>query len=234
MKTVILCGGKGTRMGDASEKIPKPLMQIGEKPVLWHIMKLYSSYGFEDFILCLGYRGEKIKEYFENNNHEKWKIEFVETGENSTKSQRLLKIKSLIDDENFFVSYGDDVSNVDFNKLLKFHEYMGLTATVTGVKLISHFGVIEMNEDNVITHFKEKPTLEYWMNGGFMVFNKKIFNCLDSGELEDVVFPELAKNRQICAYKHKGQWKSMNTLKDNLELHDLWINGKAFWKVWKD
>lgn len=233
MQTVILCGGKGTRLGEASEKIPKPMMLVGEKPILWHIMKLYASQGFNDFILCLGYKGKNIKEYFEKSNHENWKIQFVDTGEDTTKSERLEKVKDLINGENFFLSYGDDLANIDFSKLLKFHEYMGLTATITGVRLISHFGIVEMNEENIITNFREKPILDHWMNGGFMVLNKRIFDYLNAGEFEDKVLPLLAQTKQICSYKHKGEWKSMNTLKDNIELNEMWLKGKAFWKIWK-
>ena len=220
-------------MGEASEKIPKPMLPVGEKPILWHIMKIYAAQGFNDFILCLGYKGDKIKEYFEKNNHENWKIHFVDTGEHATKSERLAKVKGLITGENFFLSYGDDLADIDFNKLLKFHEYMGLTATITGVRLLSAFGIVEMTEENIITNFREKPVLEHWMNGGFMVLNKKIFDHLHLGELEDKIFPILAKEGKICAYKHKGEWKSMNTLKDNIDLNEMWANKKAFWKIWE-
>ena len=235
MKTVILCGGKGTRMGGVAEKIPKPLIEIGGKPVLWHIMKLYSSQDFKDFILCLGYRGDMIKEYFEKNNHENWNIQFVDTGEDSKKAERILKVRHLINGENFFLSYGDDLANIDFNKLLKFHEYMGVTATITTVRLTSPFGIVHLNEEGLIHKFQETPiTLDHWMNGGFMVLNKKIFDILHKGELEVEVFNHLIEPKQICAYKHKGEWKSMNTLKDNIELNDMWANGKAFWKIWND
>jgi glucose-1-phosphate cytidylyltransferase len=232
MQVVILCGGKGTRMGSSTEGLPKPLIPIGEKPVLWHVMKIYSTQGFKDFILCLGYKGEKIKDYFKKNNEEDWNIQFVDTGEKTSKSGRIKQISSLIKGENFFLAYSDDISNVDLNKLLKFHEYMGLTATITAVRLISPFGVVEMDEENIITEFKEKPVLDKWMNGGFMVLNKKIFDYLDIGELENEVFEKLVELKQICAYKHKGEWKTMNTLKDNIELNKLWDNGKAFWKIW--
>ncbi|MBL7206049.1 MAG: NTP transferase domain-containing protein [Candidatus Aenigmarchaeota archaeon] len=232
MKVVILCGGKGTRMGDATKEMPKPLAKIGDKPVLWHIMKIFSSHGFNDFILCLGFKGEMIKEYFEKNK-EDWNIEFADTGLESTKSERLNQVKDLIDGENFFLAYGDDVSDVDISRLLKFHEYMGMTVTITGVKLKSQFGVVEMDEENVITEFKEKPILEHWMNGGFMVINKEIFKHLHEGELENEVFAKLAELKKICAYKHKGAWKAMSTLKDNNELNEMWRAGKAFWNTWE-
>lgn len=232
MKTVILCGGKGTRLGDVAEKIPKPMMPVGDRPILWHIMKIYASHGFRDFVLCLGYKGDRIREYFEKNNHENWSIEFVDTGEDAKKSERLLKIKDLIKDENFFLTYGDGVSDVDLKKLLKFHEYMGLTATITAVKMPSNFGIVHINEDNIIHKFQEKPILDHLINGGFMVANKALFDYLQKGELENEVFEHLAETKQICAYKHKGNWKSMDTLKENIELNEMWANGKAFWKIW--
>ncbi|MBI2598114.1 MAG: NTP transferase domain-containing protein [Candidatus Diapherotrites archaeon] len=232
MKTVILCGGKGTRMSALTEKIPKPLVAIGEKPVLWHIMKIYASQGFDSFVLCLGYKGSEIKKYFEKNNSEKWKIEFADTGENSTKSQRLEKVKKLISDENFFLAYGDDLSNVDLKKLKKFHEKNKKIVTVTAVKMESPFGILETNAKNEIIKFYEKPILDYWLNGGYMVLNKKIFNYLKFGELEKEVFEKLVREKEIQAFKHSGEWKTMNTLKDNQELNELWENGKAFWKIW--
>ncbi len=234
MKTVILCGGKGTRMGQSSEQIPKPMMPVGDRPILWHIMKIYASHGFNEFVLCLGYKGDKIKEYFEKNSDPAWKIEFAETGEDAKKSERLQKIKHLIPDENFFLTYGDGVSDVDIKKLLKFHEYMGLSATITTVKLPSTFGIVHVNEDSVIHKFQEKPILDYLINGGFMVVNKSIFDHVQKGELENEVFEHLAQTKQICAYKHKGLWKSMDTLKENIELNEMWASGKAFWKIWKD
>jgi len=230
---VILCGGKGTRMGTLTEEIPKPLISIGDKPILWHVMKIYASHGFNNFILCLGDKGDKIRAYFQNNNHERWDIQFVDTGLESTKSKRIQQIKSLIKGDKFFLAYGDDVADVNLSKLLKFHEYMGLTVTVTIVKMVSQFGLVEIDEENVITEFKEKPLLDKWMNGGFMVMDRKIFDYLILGELEKEVFEKVVKLKQICAYKHNGQWSTMNTLKDNIELNTLWDNGKAFWKIWE-
>ena len=232
MKTVILCGGKGSRMSALTEKIPKPLVHVGERPVLWHIMKIYATQGFSDFMLCLGYRGEEIKKYFEKNNSEKWKIEFVDTGENSTKSERIKKVKSFLNEENFFLAYGDDLSNVNLKKLKEFHEQSKKIATITAVKIKSPFGVLETNEKNEITKFKEKPILDHWMNGGFMVLNRKIFDYLKFGELEKEVFEKLVEESQIQAFKHEGEWKTMNTLKDNQELNELWEQKKAFWKIW--
>ncbi len=232
MQTVILCGGKGTRMGETAENMPKPMMPVGDKPILWHIMKIYASQGFDEFILCLGYKGEKIKEYFEKNNHENWNITFAETGQDAKKSERLLKIENLVKGGDFFLTYGDGVADINIKRLLKFHEYMGLTATLTAVRLPSTFGIIQLNEENVVEKFEEKPFLNYLINGGFMVMKKSIFGSLHKGELENEVFEKLVREKQICAYKHKGQWKSMDTLKENIELNEAWANGKPFWKMW--
>jgi|SRR3989344_2290011 len=233
MKTVILCGGKGSRMGEATEQLPKPMIEIGGKPVLWHIMKIYASQGFNEFVLCLGYKGEKIREYFESNNGENWKIDFVDTGENTLKSERVKKVQEFVKEENFFLAYGDDLADVDLKKLLQMHEKNRVTATVTAVKIVSPFGILETNAKDEIIDFKEKPTLDVWMNGGFMALNSRIFAMLSIGELEEEVFRKLVKEKKIQAYKHKGSWKTMNTLKDNIELNELWRSGKAFWKIWK-
>ena len=232
MKTVILCGGKGSRMGAKTEKIPKPLVEIGDKPVLWHIMKIYASQGFNEFVLCLGYNGEKIKAYFGENNSEKWSIEFVDTGLESSKSERIQKIKNFVDGKNFFLAYGDDLCNIDLKKLLGLHEKSKRVATITAVRVESPFGLVESNEKGEVVRFKEKPKLNHWMNGGYMVFNKKIFGYLGEGELEKEVFEKLVKEKQLMAFRHEGEWKTMNTLKDNIELNELWEKNKAFWKVW--
>ena len=232
MKTVILCGGKGTRLRELTEEIPKPLVEIGGKPILWHLMKIYSHYGFNDFILCLGYKGELIKEYFSRNNKENWKITFVDTGEEANKAERIKKVQKYIKDDNFFVSYGDDVCDVNVKKVLDLHLKKNKVVTLTAVNLLSPFGVMEVNDNDEVTEFKEKPKLDYWMNGGYFVFNKKIFNYLKEGyDLEKEAFEELAKEKQIAAFKHHGFWKSMNTFKDVVELNELWEKGDAPWKV---
>ena len=232
MKTVILCGGKGTRMSAISEKIPKPLVEIGGKPVIWHIMKIFESQGFGEFILCLGYKGEEIRKYFEKNPIDECRIDFVDTGEESSKAERVAKVKDLIKDENFFLAYGDDLSDINLAKLKEFHEANKKIATITAVKVLSPFGILETDSSNEITNFREKPVLDYWMNGGFMVLNKKIFDYLSEGELEKEVFEKLVREKQIQAFKHLGGWKTMNTLKDNQELNELWEQNKAFWKKW--
>ena len=232
MKVVILCGGEGTRLSEYTRKIPKPLVEVGGKPILWHIMKIYSHYGFNEFVLCLGYKGHEIKKYFKNNKHD-WNIEFVDTSNASNKAQRLLKIQKYIKDDDFLVTYGDDVSNVNINKVIDFHFKNKKIVTLSAVPLYSNFGVLELDEDTVVG-FKEKPRIkDKWFNGGFFVFNKKIFEYLDRGDLEDEVFKFLAENKQISAFKHNGFWKSMNTFKDVIELNKLWTEDKADWRVWK-
>lgn len=230
---VILCGGKGVRIEELTKEIPKPLVKIGDKPILWHVMKIYASQGFNNFILCLGYKGDKIKEYFKEDNDDKWDIQFVDTGLESTKSERLKQISEFTKDDIFFLAYGDDVANIDLHNLLKFHKNMGLITTITVVKMFSEFGLVELDEKDNIVEFKEKPILDKWMNGGFMVMKKEVLSYLGLGELEKEVFEKLVELKQICAYKHQGNWRTMNTLKDNLELNTIWNTGNAFWKIWE-
>jgi len=233
MKVVILCGGRGTRLNELTEEIPKPLVEIGGKPILWHIMKIYASYGYNDFVLCLGYKGKMIEEYFKDNNHENWNIEFVDTGEESNKGQRILKIKDYITEDNFFVAYGDDVADVDIKKILDYHLQKGKIVTLTAINPRSQFGIMEINDNDEIIEFKEKPKLDHWINGGFFVFNKKIFDYIKEGyELEKETFEDLVKEKQICSFKHNGFWKCMNTFKDTMELNELWEKDKALWKAW--
>lgn len=254
MQVVILCGGKGTRLREYTEELPKPLVEIGGKPILWHIMKIYAHYGYNDFILCLGYKGEKIKEYFaqrhwkdhnftlQNNQlevhagkDEDWKITLVDTGQHSSKADRLLKIRDYITEDNFLVAYGDDVSDVDIAEVVEKHNQHQKIATLTAIPLHSEFGVLETNENNEIITFKEKPRLEQlWFNGGFFVFNRKIFDYLNKGELENEVFESLAEERQIVSHHHEGFWKCMNTFKDAQELNERWEKGTAPWKVWEE
>ena len=232
MKVVILCGGKGTRLREKTEFMPKPLIRVGGMPILWHIMKHYSHHGYKDFILCLGYKGNMIKEYFKDNN-ENWNIEFVDTGEDSTKAERLMKIKDYINTEKFLAAYGDDISDININETVNFHLKHGKMVTLTAIPLYSNFGILEMNDNNEIIKFKEKPRLHgHWFNGGFFVFNKKIFDYLNKGDLEKEVFEFLSKENQIIGFKHKGFWKFMNTFKDWQELNELWKENKAKWKIW--
>ena len=231
MSVIILCGGKGTRMWPSTKEIPKPMAEIGGKPLLWHLMKMYAHHGFTDFILCLGYLSEQILNYFVNN-EEGWNIQFVFTGLDVDKSQRLLAVKDHIKTETFLVSYGDDLSNVNVKELVNFHNSHDKLVTLTSVPLYSQFGVLDM-EGHEVQSFREKPRIEeYWINGGFFVFNKDIFNYLHLGELEDEVFKKLAEDKQIAAHKFDGFWKGMNTSKDCQEFNKLFDSGSAPWVCW--
>lgn len=196
-------------------------------------MKIYSQYGYKDFILCLGYKGEKIKEYFRQNNEENWNISYADTGEKATKAERLLQIKKHIDTDNFLLAYGDDVSDVDIKKVLELHMKTGKTVTLTAVNPESQFGILNL-DGNQVEGFLEKPKLDIWINGGFFAMQSSIFDHLREGaELEDQTFKELAQKKQITAYRHAGFWKCMNVLKDVIELNELWDKKKAPWKVWR-
>ena len=228
MQVVVLCGGKGTRLSEYTEEIPKPLINVGGKPILWHIVRMYKKFGHKDFIFCLGYKGEKIREYFKN--EKDVKIEFADTGIDANKAERLQKVKHLIKDGDFFVTYGDDLSNVDTNKLYEFHKKNKKMVTLTAVNLESQFGILNLNKKNEVTGFREKPKLKYYINGGFYVFSKKIFNYMKKGyDLESDVLRDAAKSRQIAAFRHNGFWKSMNTLKDVIELNELHSKGELKW-----
>jgi len=228
MQVVILCGGKGTRLSEYTEQIPKPLIEIGGKPILSHIMEMYAGFGHKEFILCLGYKGDKIKDYFKD--EKRFKIHFVDTGVNTNKGERILAARSLIKDENFFVAYGDDLSDVNIKKLQEFHLKNGKIVTLTAVQLESPFGIIEINKNNEVTKFKEKPKLEHFMNGGFYIFNKKIFGFITKGQdLEKDVLENLSKEKMVSAFIHKGFWKSMNTLKDVIELNEMFSKNTKPW-----
>lgn len=255
MKVVILCGGLGTRLKEETEYRPKPMVKIGSKPILWHIMKIYSYYGFKDFILCLGYKGEMIKEYFYNyeilnndfslelgrhnnieihNTHDEkgWRITLVDTGEHALKGARLKKIEKYIDSNLFMVTYGDGVANVNINELVDFHMAHGRIATLTGVMPPSRFGTILM-DGNKVTKFSEKPqATEGLVNGGFFVFNKKLFSYLsdnDACDLEIGVLDKLAEIGELMVYNHTGEWACMDTVRDMEYLNKLWSSGRAFW-----
>ena len=228
MQAVILCGGKGTRLSEYTEEIPKPLVEIGDAPILHHLMSMYSNYGHTDFILCLGYKGKKIEDYFKNK--KEWKIQFAHTGENSNKAERLMKVKDKIKESTFLLSYGDDLSDVNINKIIAFHKKHGKIVTLTAIPLVSPFGIIEVNDKKEVIQFKEKPKLDRLMNGGFYVMEKKKFECIKPGyDLEKEAFEELAKHKQIAAFRHDGFWKSMNTLKDVIELNEMFEKGNTPW-----
>lgn len=259
MQVVILCGGLGTRLREETEFRPKPMVNIGTRPILWHIMKIYSYYGYNDFILCLGYKGEMIKDYFyhyelmnndvtleighqenikiyQNNNSENnWRITLADTGENSLKGARLKKIEKYIEGDEFFMTYGDGVANIDIKALREFHHSHRKLATVTGVNPSSRFGELKINGD-LVEAFREKPDVaSSYVSGGFFVFNKEIFNYLstdDHCDLEVGPLEKIANEGQLKIYKHSGSWACMDTIRDMDYLNKLWNDNKAFWKIW--
>lgn len=252
---VILAGGLGTRLREETEFRPKPMVPIGGKPILWHIMKTYSHYGFYRFIICLGYKGEMIKQYFlnyrledidftvntktgsiseHNVNDEEWEITLAQTGHNCYTGGRIARIEKYIDTDRFLLTYGDGVANVNIDALLKFHEAHGKIATLTGVNPPSRFGNLETSE-NLVTSFAEKKvTKTGWINGGFFVFEKDFFKYLSddpSCVLEKTPLSETAKNTQLMMYKHNGFWQCMDTIREHEKLEELWSTS-APWKVW--
>ncbi len=232
MQTVILCGGKGTRLREYTENIPKPLVEIGGKPIIWHLMKIYANYGFKDFILCLGYKGEIIKEYFKDS--KEWNITYVDTGQETNTGGRIKKIEKYIKDDIFFANYADGLANINLKELLEHHKSKKKIATLTTVNPLSQFGIIEIGNDGTILKFKEKPLLNQWINGGFFVFSREIFNYLDENSvLEKQPFEKLAAEKQISAYKFNGFWMCMDTFKDTQTLNELWSKENPPWKVWK-
>jgi len=256
MKVVILAGGLGTRLSEETVVKPKPMAEIGGKPLLWHIMNIYGAYGFNEFAVALGYKGEIIKEYFLNyynlqsdltvslktgeviaskNCYRDWTVHLIDTGLNTMTGGRLYRLKDKLKDEAFMVTYGDGVSDVDIKRLIEFHKSHGKIATVTAVKPSARFGGMKFNGDRVV-EFTEKPqTGEGWINGGFFVFEPKVFDYLhgDDAILEGEPLENLAKDGQLMAYKHDGFWQCMDTLRDKQLLENLWANAKAPWKVWK-
>jgi glucose-1-phosphate cytidylyltransferase len=257
MKVVILAGGFGTRLSEETDIKPKPMVEIGGKPILWHIMKIYSHYGFNNFVICLGYKGYVIKEYFANyflhmsdvtidlkNNKmeihnvkaESWKVTLVDTGLNTMTGGRIKKIQSYIGNETFMLTYGDGVGNINIKELLDFHKKHGKYATLTAVQPSGRFGALDLN-DSEIKAFKEKPKGDgAWINGGFFVLEHQIFDYIEGDETiwEREPLENLAKDGQLMAYKHKGFWKPMDTLRDKRELEALWQSGNPPWKVWND
>jgi len=233
MKAVILAGGYGTRISEESHLKPKPMIEIGEKPILWHIMKIYSAYKIDDFIICLGYKGEKIKEYFEQFDSKLWNIQLIDTGLDTMTGGRLKRIQDKIDNT-FCMTYGDGVSDVNLNNLLTFHKEKKSLATLTAIHPPERFGVLNLSGDYV-TEFHEKHTGESsWINGGFFVFEPEIFDYLqnDSTVLERAPLETLAKEQKLSAFKHNGFWHPMDTLRDKKHLEDLWTSEKAPWKIW--
>ncbi len=233
MKAVILAGGYGTRISEESSIVPKPLIEIGGKPILWHIMKIYSAYKIDDFVICLGYKGEKIKEYFEQFDSKLWNIQLIDTGLDTMTGGRLKRIQDKIDNT-FCMTYGDGVSNINLNNLVTFHKEKKSLATLTAIHPPERFGVLNLSGDYV-TEFHEKHTGESsWINGGFFVFEPEIFDYLqnDSTVLERAPLETLAKEQKLSAFKHNGFWHPMDTLRDKKHLEDLWTSEKAPWKIW--
>ena len=233
MKAVILAGGYGTRISEESDLIPKPLIEIGGKPILWHIMKIYLAHKIDDFVICLGYKGEKIKEYFEQFDSKLWNVQLIDTGLDTMTGGRLKRIQDKIDDT-FCVTYGDGVSDVNLNNLISFHKEKKSLATLTAIHPPERFGVLNLSEDYV-TEFHEKHAGESsWINGGFFVFEPEIFDYLhdDSTVLERTPLETLAKEQKLAAFKHNGFWHPMDTLRDKKHLEDLWTSEKAPWKIW--
>lgn len=259
MKVVILCGGMGTRLREETEFRPKPMVTIGGRPILWHIMKLYAHYGFTEFVLCLGYRGNMIKEHFLNyeamNNdftielgaqnrieyhgahgEKNFKVTLVDTGLESQTGARVKRIEPHIDGDTFMVTYGDGVADVDIRKLVEFHRSHGRLATVTTVRPTSRFGILEVDERGAVTRFAEKPTLDGWVSTGFFVFDRKVFDHLSadaSCTLEREPMEHLAKAGELITYRHDGFFYAMDTYREFQVLNDLWEGGRAAWKVWQ-
>jgi len=232
MKTVILCGGRGTRLGEHGRSVPKALVKIGGEPILGHLLDIYSHHGVDDFILCLGFLGEEIRKHFSGNAGTQ-NINFVDTGQDTNTGGRLLQVRELVaDDELFCVTYGDGLADVNISELIAFHRSHGKTATVTAVHPYSNFGLMEIEEDSSVARFREKPRLNEWINGGFFVFDRRIFDYLDSNStLEREPFEALSAKGEMMAYRHAGFWKCMDTFKDSLEFEQLWLDG-APWKTW--
>jgi glucose-1-phosphate cytidylyltransferase len=259
MKVVIFAGGIGSRITEESHLKPKPMIEIGDKPILWHIMKIYSSQGFNDFIICLGYKGFVIKEYFLNyflhnsditinlntnnveshySNSESFKITLIDTGLETKTAGRLLRVKENIGDEDFMLTYGDGVADINLHELLKFHNEHGRIATVTAVKPPPQYGGMHLGENGKVTQFREKQKDDQvWINGGFFVLKSSVFNYMnenaDNIMWEDEPIEYLTKENELFAYRHEGFWKCMDAMRDKIVLDELWNAGNAKWKIWK-
>lgn len=258
MKVVILAGGFGTRISEESHLKPKPMIEIGEQPILWHIMKYYSEFGFHDFVICLGYKQYVVKEYFadyflhtsdvtfdlannrmevHNNYSEPWRVTLVDTGLHTMTGGRIRRIREYVGDEPFLLTYGDGVSNVDLHALVEFHQKHGKTATITGVNVGQRFGVLEVDADGAIREFREKNDDDgKIVNGGFMVMNPEVFNYIegDSTVFEKAPLENLAGDGQLMVYRHDGFWKCMDTQRDKQQLEKMWTEGNAPWKIWEN
>jgi glucose-1-phosphate cytidylyltransferase len=257
MKVVILAGGRGTRISEETETIPKPMVEIGGKPILWHILKIYSNFGFNDFIICLGYRGYMIKEYFShyflhmsnitidmktndlkihNTSSEPWKVTLIDTGIDTMTGGRIKRIKKYVENETFMLTYGDGVSDINIPELIKFHKKNKNYATVTAVQPSGRYGSLDISRDNLVNSFLEKPKGDNsWINAGFFVLEPKIFSYIENDDSiwEREPMENLSKENKLSAYKHNGFWKPMDTLRDKTELERLWQTNAAPWKMWE-
>ncbi|OOQ59477.1 glucose-1-phosphate cytidylyltransferase [Mucilaginibacter pedocola] len=257
MKVVLLAGGLGTRLSEETVLKPKPMVEIGSMPVLWHIMKIYSSFGFNDFVVCLGYKGYVIKEYFANyflhksdvtidlsdnsikvhdSQAEPWKITLVDTGNDSMTGGRIKRIQPFINNEPFMLTYGDGVGNINIKELVDFHKAGGKHCTVTSVQPSGRFGVLNINEKNEVLSFFEKPKGDgSWINGGYFVCEPQVFDYIKDGDStiwEKAPMESIAADGQMDAYRHHGFWRPMDTLKDKHDLNEMWDAGNAPWKIW--
>lgn len=260
MKTIILCGGIGYRLKEETEFKPKPMVQVGDKPILWHIMKIYAHFGYNEFVIALGYKGDYIKDYFLNQRHfvhdftvhtktgltkihrektnlkliDDFKITFVDTGLETLPGERILRVRDYIPkNEDFMVTYGDGVGNVSIDELIKFHKKQGTIGTITGVHPRSKYGSTKINKLGIVEKFVEKPVLRDWVNGGFMVFKNKFFDYLRQGELEHAALNRLVKEQELSLYTHDDFWHCMDTYSDVENLNTYWKTGPK-WKIWKD
>ncbi len=252
MKTVILCGGKGTRLKEETEFKPKPMVMVGAKPILWHIMKLYAHFGHRDFVLALGYKGQAIKEFFLNerayssdftlvtmsgqvefhqSRADDFRVTFADTGLDSLTGERLLRLRPHLGDEEFMLTYGDGVADVDIDALLRFHRAQGTLATITGVHPHSKYGLVRSDERGIVEEFNQKPTLREYVNGGFMVLSPGAWDYVDNGMIEDALI-RMADRRQLSVYRHGGFWKAMDTYQEMEELNRLWATDRP-WAIWE-
>ena len=234
LEAVILAGGYGTRISEESHLKPKPMIEIGGMPLLWHIMKIYSHYGINEFVICCGYKGDMIKEYFSKFDFPLWNVQLVDTGLNTMTGGRIKRIQNHIDDT-FCVTYGDGVSDVNINDLILFHKEKKSLATLTAIHPPERFGVLELSGNNVVEFHEKHQEESSWINGGFFVFEKEIFDYIKNGDsttLERTPFETLAKEKKLTAFKHEGFWHPMDTLRDKKHLENLWTSNKAPWKKW--
>jgi len=255
MRVIILAGGFGTRLSEETSLSPKPMLEIGGKPMLWHIMSIYASHGFKDFLVACGYKGEVIKQYFHsflvhnsdlfinlkngscnvaNSAVPDWQIGVVDTGLNTLTGGRLLRLKNLIGDQTFMVTYGDGLADVNIKSLVAFHRGHGKLATISAVSPIARFGRLELNGDRVAQFAEKRQTGEGWINGGFFVFEPRVLDYVDDDQtsLEGKPLENLAAESQLMAYRHRGFWHPMDTMRDKQYLESLWASGKAPWKAW--